>query len=88
MRYVDPLGLAQRIVIVVGLGLGLMVLGAYLVSGQSGEFRVVRVRAAWPRRLRAGGVGPGSLATDVDLVGVNPRVEHRCGDASEATVGR
>lgn len=38
MRYVDPLGLAQRIVIVVGLGLGLMVLGAYLVSDSPANF--------------------------------------------------
>lgn len=32
MRYVDRLGVAQRIVIVVALGLGLMMLGGYLVS--------------------------------------------------------
>jgi hypothetical protein len=32
VRYVDRLGLAQRIVIVIGLGLGLMMLGGYLVS--------------------------------------------------------
>jgi heme/copper-type cytochrome/quinol oxidase subunit 1 len=32
VRYVDRLGLAQRIVILIGFGLGLMVLGGYLVS--------------------------------------------------------
>ena len=32
MRYLDRLGLAQRIVMLIGLGFGLMLLGEYLVS--------------------------------------------------------
>ena len=32
MRYLDRLGLAQRIVLIVGLGLGFLILGVYLVS--------------------------------------------------------
>ena len=32
MRYLDRLGLAQRIVLVIGLGLALLILGTYVVS--------------------------------------------------------